>query len=120
MGLSAIFMSVTLFYGLPPGLLSSLCFVETRHQSVIHYNDGKSDSYGICQIKYSTAKELGYTGSPEDLLIPSINISYAGAYLKKQINRYHSIEKAVIAYNKGHATETTTAYQIAVFKQWRQ
>lgn len=109
-------------YSLPPGLLASLCFVESRHNvSVIHYNDGDANSYGVCQIKLATARELGFRGTPEQLMQPNYNIKYAAKFLHRQILRYHgNVSKAVIAYNRGHAGDlTTTTYQMKVFKQWR-
>lgn len=106
---------------LPPNLLSSVCFIETKHQiHKIHRHDGDSDSIGICQIKLKTAKWLGFKGTEQDLLNPKINILYAGKYLDYQLRRYHNVSKAVIAYNQGHVGNIdTTSYQIKVFKQWR-
>lgn len=120
--LSAIFIATTLHLGLPPGLLSSLCFVETNHDiAAIHVDDGQGDSLGICQIKLRTAQWLGYKGTDEQLMNPQVNIYWSGVYLKYQIRRYGSIERAVIAYNIGNARNlTTTNYQVKVFKVWRE
>lgn len=119
--ITALFLSTTIQFNLPPGLLSSLCYVESRHiVQAIHHDDGGTDSIGICQIKYSTAKWLGFTGTEQDLLDPRINIFYSGKYLAWNIKRYHTATKAVIAYNQGHVGNAkTTAYQSKVFEQWR-
>lgn len=113
-------MSVSIQYQLPNGLLSSLCYVESNHKNVISYNDGKTNSYGICQIKYETAKHLGFKGTELDLMKPENNIKYAGKYLKHQLTRYNGdVKKAVIAYNRGNAKDlTSTKYQIKVFNRW--
>jgi soluble lytic murein transglycosylase-like protein len=116
-----LFTATSLHFNLPPGLLSSICYVETRHNvNAIHYQDGGEDSIGVCQLHYTTAQWLGYEGTEEGLLDPATNIYWAGAYLAYQQCRYHSIQRAVIAYNYGHAKGlTTTEYQVKVYRQWR-
>jgi|ERR1700677_666923 len=122
MSIAALFLTTTLQLHLPTGLLSSICYIETKHSvDKVHYNDGNTHSYGICQIKLETAQWLGFKGTAEDLMRPEANIHYAGLYLKYQIQRYkHDLRKAVIAYNKGHAGDLTfTEYQGKVFSRWR-
>lgn len=119
--LTALFIATSAQFNLPPGLLSSVCYVETRHNiQAMHYNDGVGNSVGVCQIKLRTAQWLGFKGTEQELLEPSTNIYYAGAYLAYQARRYGSINKAVIAYNYGHSKNlTTTEYQVKVFNKWR-
>lgn len=108
-------------YNLPPGLLQSLCKIESNHKvEAISYNDGDGHSYGVCQIKHKTAKYIGFKGTPEELMEPQINIKYAATYLAYQMKRYkNNIPKAVIAYNKGNAKDlTSTRYQLKVFNVW--
>lgn len=114
-------MVTSMQLGIPEGLLESLCYVETKHDvSAIAYFDGKTHSYGICQIKYKTAKSLGFKGSEEELMIPKNNIYYAGKFLAYQHKRYKNWTKAVIAYNRGNAKGlTNSAYSVKVFKQWK-
>lgn len=114
-------MIVSAQFNLPPGLLSSLCYIESTHNiTAVHHDDGRGDSLGICQIKLETAKGLGFKGSQKELMQIENNIYYAGAYLQHQKNRYNGdITKAVIAYNIGSAKHLTTSrYQTKVFKQW--
>jgi soluble lytic murein transglycosylase-like protein len=121
--LAALFLNVSAEFNLPQGLLESLCFIESSHNiKAIHKDDGNGNSVGICQVKLSTAKWLGFTGTEKDLMVPATNIYYAGKYLSKQRTRYSgSIDKAVIAYNIGHAGNlTNTIYSAKVFKQWRE
>lgn len=123
MTLTALFVSVSLQYNIPPGLLSSVCYVESKHNiHAIHRDDGKGGhSLGVCQIKLSTARHMGFKGTEKQLMNPKINIKYAGKYLKHQIKRYHgNINKAVIAYNLGHAGKLGhTKYMERVYKVWR-
>jgi len=120
--LMALFITASTQFALPAGLLSSLCYVESSHKiNAIHKDDGRGNSVGVCQIKIETAQWLGFSGTEVQLMDPAVNIYYSAKYLAYQRNRYHSIEKAVIAYNIGHAGDlTSTKYSVKVFKQWRQ
>jgi soluble lytic murein transglycosylase-like protein len=120
--LTALFIATTIQLNLPKDLLHSLCFIETKHNvKAIAYNDGVSNSYGICQIKLETAKELGFKGDYKKLMLPENNIYYAGLYLQKQINRYNSVQRGVIAYNRGNAKGLTKSnYQVKVYNHWRR
>ena len=118
-----MFSTISIQFGLPAGLLSSLCYVESKHNTeAVHYFDGDANSYGVCQIKLATAQYLGFEGDEEELMQPRVNIYYAAAYLSRQRVRYKgSIEKAIIAYNIGHAGSLTrTSYSDRVIKQWRE
>lgn len=102
-GLILVFATITQTFNLPDGLLSALCYVESGHDyQAVNINDGGSSSYGVCQIKLSTAQLLGFKGTEKSLRKPSTNIYYAGKYLRSQLNRYdNDITKAVAAYNAG-------------------
>jgi soluble lytic murein transglycosylase-like protein len=120
--LTALFITTSTQFGLPPNLLSSLCYVESTHKvNAVHHDDGGSDSLGICQIKFETSRWLGFKGTAKQLMNPKINIYYAGKYLARNIKRYNGqIEKAVIAYNKGSAGSLVhTKYSQKVFTNWR-
>lgn len=101
--LAALFLTTSQVFGLPPGLLSALCFTESSHRlKVVNVNDGGADSIGVCQIKVNTARTVGFTGTPKDLIDPARNIKYAAKYLKKQLDRYDGdIRKGIAAYNSG-------------------
>ena len=119
--LALLFTAATNTFHLPPGLISSVCYVETKHDvNAIHHDDGGSDSLGICQIKLATAKDLGFDGTEKELMVPSVNIFYAAKYLARQHKRYDGNPvKAVIAYNRGNAKMlTATSYSDKVLKQW--
>jgi len=120
--LAWLFITNSTAYGLPDGLLSSLCYVESKHKiSAIHKDDGGADSLGVCQVKLATARSLGFKGTAKQLMNPKMNIKYSAMYLNYQVKRYHgNITKAVIAYNRGNARGLTTSkYARKVYKQWR-
>lgn len=108
-------------FELPPGLLESVCYVESGHDvGAVHLDDGNGNSVGICQIKLSTAQWMGFRGTEQQLMIPRVNIYYAAKYLKRNLVRYNgNIPKALTAYNRGSAGNLTlTNYSIKVLKQW--
>lgn len=118
--LTALFITTSIQFNLPTGLLSSLCFVESRHiASIVHKDDGASNSYGVCQVKLETARYLGFTGTQEELLKPENNIFYAAMYLNKQIRRYKDVTKGIVAYNRGNSLRLTRSnYSDKVIKHW--
>lgn len=120
--LLSLFSYHTEVFQLPPNLLASICYQESKFNiTALHKKDGKTDSIGVCQIKYETAKYMGFVGTKEELFNPEINIYYAAKYLRHQLMRYHyDIPKAVIAYNRGSAFSlTSTKYSVNVFNNWR-
>ena len=51
-------------------ILLAICTHETKLNNIIVKNDGGTPSYGICMVKYNTAKMLGYQGTPKGLMNP--------------------------------------------------
>jgi len=108
-----------------PGLLPSICWVESNYRNVINEFDGGSPSYGICQIKLNTAnwmkeyhKITGPVLDETDLMEPKINTLYAGLYIKYQLNRYNGdIECAISAYNAGRCIKGNKKYVKKVLKR---
>lgn len=124
------FIAAAEIFNLPPGLQSAVCHVESGHRThVIHHHDGKGNSLGVCQIKLSTARTLGYTGTATQLMDPEGNIYWSAKYLRKQLSRYPGdISKAVAAYNSGSYKESSIikgkarnqAYVNKVFNAWAE
>jgi soluble lytic murein transglycosylase-like protein len=97
--------SASALFSLPPGLLSAVCYTESRHNiSAYASNDGGTPSIGPCQIKYSTAIFLGYKGTYETFVTDyRVNTYYAAKYLHRNLVRYrHNVVCGVAAYNAGH------------------
>ena len=63
--------------GLPEGLVHRVVIRESRCNPRA-MNHG---ALGLMQIKYPTARAMGYTGSPSGLLDPETNLTYAVRYL---------------------------------------
>ncbi len=122
MDLLTLFTAVSLQVALPQNLLSSLCYVESKHKvTAIAYNDGKTHSYGLCQIKLASAQQMGFKGTEKQLMKPEVNALYAGKFLAFQIKRYHgNVARGVTAYNKGRSTgDGNSIYYKKVMKQWK-
>lgn len=120
--LPVIFTTATQFFSLPPYLLEAVCLVESGHKaSAISLYDGSSPSYGICQVKLETARQMGFKGTKEQLMKPNRNIYYAAKYLRYQLNRYGNIESALVAYNQGSVkSKKSTPYSKKVRKAWKE
>lgn len=97
------FASATATFNLPPGLLASICYVESNHVvSKVNTNDNGSSSYGVCQLKFHTARQMGFKGDQAKLLNPQVNVYYAARYLSHQHHRYRGdVLKTIGAYNAG-------------------
>lgn len=65
-------------YGIPESLLHRVVKRESTYNPRA-YNRGH---YGLMQIKYATAKSMGYEGPAEGLFDAETNIKYAGKYLR--------------------------------------
>jgi len=59
-------------------------------------------SYGLMQVLYGTAKNLGYQGLPQGLLDPATNIDLGTKLLRQLIDRFGMMfEEIYSAYNSG-------------------
>ena len=121
--LIVLLTTISAQYGIPHGLLNSVCFIESgRNPAAINYNDGDGHSIGLCQIKLKTARFMRYRGTEKGLFDPKVNIEYAAKYLQYQIKRYKGdTQKALVAYNRGNANGLTrSSYSDKVIKHWRK
>lgn len=88
--------------GIPAALLLATCSVESDFREISVANDGGSASHGPCQVKVSTARMFGFTGTGSLLEKRWNSAFYAAKYLKHQLDRYDGmICDAVSAYNLG-------------------
>lgn len=93
--------------GVSGALLLAICTHESGLRNVLVPHDGGSPSYGICQVKYDTAKMIGFSGKEKDLMDPAINAKWAAEYLKFQKERYDgNWMKSTAAYNSGTYNES--------------
>lgn len=104
MNIVPIILSAAKAAGVSGALLLAICNHESAGFTKNHSNyDRGSPSYGSCQIKFSTAQQLGFKGSPNLLDQPKINAHYAAKYLKYQQDHYGDRDWLLLtaAYNAG-------------------
>lgn len=108
--LAIIFYAASQVFNLPPGLLESVCLVESNHNpKAFVSHDGGSASHGICQVKLGTANLLGFKGQPSALQEPELNALFAAKYLRRNLDRYSGdVYKAIAAYNAGKYLDSKT------------
>lgn len=89
-------------------LLVAICTHESGGlKNVLVPHDHGSTSFGVCQVKFQTAKMLGFKGQEQDLMNVETNAKVAAQYLKYQMRRYNDNAcMSVAAYNAGSFSES--------------
>ena len=77
-GLDAMIARHAQANGVPESLVHRVVIRESRYNARAV---GSGGALGLMQIKYATARAMGYTGSPAGLLDPETNLTYAVRYL---------------------------------------
>jgi len=81
------------------------------HRVIQRESDYRADArngpyYGLMQILPQTARTMGHTGPPEELLNPEVNLQYAGRYLRGAwLVSDGDIDEAVGWYARGYYYE---------------
>lgn len=76
--LDAMISKYAALYEIPEALLHRVIKRESRYNPKA-YNSG---NYGLMQIRYNTAKGMGYTGTPDGLFDAETNLKYGAKYLR--------------------------------------
>lgn len=107
------FQDASRFHHVDLKLLRAVCFVESGHRAKVrvifdqkNLNKKGAPSHGLCQMQLATARYEGFTGTPKELLNPSVNAFYAAKHLKRWLNKTSDWKLAVSAYNRGHFRKT--------------
>jgi len=99
-GLDAMIAQHAAAEGVPEALVHRVVIRESRYRPRVV---GAGGAMGLMQIKYSTARAMGYTGSPSGLLNPDTNLTYAVRYLAGAYRAAHgSSDRAVMNYARGY------------------
>lgn len=90
-------------YGVPVSLAKAVVQVESSYRPNLR---GKAGEIGLMQVKLSTARGLGYTGSAKALYNPDTNIRYGMKYLAMA----HKLGGkttcgTILRYNAGHGAK---------------
>jgi soluble lytic murein transglycosylase-like protein len=107
---------------LDPDLVEALVMIESsgradafRHEPAYldKYIRGKAEwarwqprrvasSYGLCQLMFPTARGIGFSGEPEELFVPKVNLYWGCKLLAKLLSWSKGNEaKALAAFNGG-------------------
>ena len=89
-------------FNLEPALVLGVIKTESSFDRyALVYEANVSDySIGLMQVRYDTAKGMGFKGSQKDLMQPATNIYYGCRYLKSRIDKYGA-ELGIASYNSG-------------------
>ena len=99
-------------YGVPVDLAHAVIRVESNYVPTVR---GRAGEVGLMQIKPTTARGMGYTGSVKALYNPETNIKYGMKYLALAHSRGGGTTcGTILKYNAGHnakrMNKTSRAY----------
>ena len=86
-------------YGVPEAFVHRIVMRESRyHPRLVH-----NRCFGLMQIKYATARAMGYRGDARGLLDPQTNLTYAVPYLANSYRLADGNEdRAVALFRSGY------------------
>jgi soluble lytic murein transglycosylase-like protein len=97
-------------HGISPPI--ALALVET--ESTFDPSSYSEGNYGLMQVRYNTAKDMGFNGTKEQLMDVSNNIEYGMRFLEYCYKRFHSDRAALECYN---GSDNKEAYASLVIKR---
>lgn len=119
-------------HGLDPALVKAIVMVESsgkthayrfepafwlRYMASSPEWDGAnpervSSSYGLMQVMYTTARQHGLQGAPENMFIPLVGLEYGCLHLKMLLDKCKgNVEQALAQYNGGERGNTAPPYR---------
>ncbi|WP_454012692.1 lytic transglycosylase domain-containing protein [Aquamicrobium terrae] len=108
---SSIIARYAASYGVPVSLANAVVRIESNYRP---NTVGSAGEIGLMQIKPSTARMLGYTGSAKGLFDPETNIKYGMKYLAMAQDLSDGTTcGTILKYNAGHAATRMNAVSSA-------
>lgn len=94
-------------HGVPVELAHAIVRVESNYRPNVI---GKGPTFGLMQIKYPTARGMGFPGKPKDLLDPQTNLEWGMRYLAtaRKLAR-GDLCGTVLRYQGGHYAQRMTS-----------
>jgi soluble lytic murein transglycosylase-like protein len=101
-------------YNVPETWVRAVIETESSWRPSAFRQETNDASYGLMQLLYGTAKGLGYTGAPDGLYDPAVNIDL-GTKLLGQLRRSYGddFRRVYSAYNSGRPDLWQTSTQVA-------
>jgi soluble lytic murein transglycosylase-like protein len=112
-GLDALIAHYATMHGIPARLVHRVIVHESGYNAhVVHLK-----FYGLMQITYQSARAMGYTGTPEGLLDPAVNLTYAVPYLANAYKAAGGDEAAAVRlYASGYYYEAKRKHLLGVMR----
>src|SRR5436190_17055569 len=114
--LEEIISTAAYWYDVPVPWIRAVIDVESGWNATAYRFEAKINdaSYGLMQLLYRTAQGLGFTGQPEDLYDPAVNIDLGARLLGQLRARYgDDFRRVYSAYNSGRPDLWETSAQVA-------
>lgn len=90
-------------YGVPVSLARAVVRIESNYRATAR---GRAGEIGLMQIKPSTARAMGYSGSTKGLYDPETNLKYGMKYLAMAHKLGGgSVCGTILKYNAGHGAK---------------
>lgn len=109
-------------YNIDPQLIFATIMIESGgNPRAVRYEPRLNDaSYGLGQLLYSTARGLGYRGSPAGLYDPATNIDLIARYHRRNLDRHGHLtaEELTTAYNTGSPHKKPWPGHLTKFNKW--
>jgi soluble lytic murein transglycosylase-like protein len=115
--------------GLDPGDVLAVIAVESSFDPAAYRFEAKLNdaSYGLMQILYSTARDVGYSGEPAGLYDPETNVLFGMRYIRwvqdfllSRTGREPTFDEWLSAYNGGVGNVLKGWRSLAYVDKWRK
>lgn len=96
-------------HGLDPALVLAVAQVESNfnNRSLRYEPKFKTYSVGLFQLFYPTARAMGFKGTVEELMNPSVNTRLGVQHLKQCANRFSEPKQIACCHNAGVAVKVS-------------
>lgn len=101
-----------------PTVVFAMIYKESTYNADAIGDNGRA--FGLMQIHPRWHAERMDELGCDDLLDPMQNVTVGLHYLEELLDRYESLEAALVAYNKGHYKGKITNYAITVMEEARR
>lgn len=100
----------------PVSLVKAIIATESHFKPNAFRNEPQigDASRGLMQILLRTAQGVGFSGTPQELLQPAINIKYGVAFLSQLARSKGDLLTAISAYNNGNGRRATKATTVCL------
>lgn len=109
-------------YEVDPGVILATIMTESGGNTYAIRNEPQINdaSYGLGQILYGTAVNIGFEGTPDKLYDPETNIELIARYHKRNLTVYGDLtpQQLATAYNAGSPYNYALPGHVGKFNKW--